>query len=240
MIIYTYYLTFSLEEIMNEENKLADAVNAWNAVRTAGKVTVVDTSQAQTVASGGDVTLIASSGQTIQIIPRILDSQTFTATIGTYDPTIGAVNPIIMEDGSSSFLGPIGGYTTSDLASMRTRATESLASSDAAVQQAAQNLIAALDSVAVGSYQVGTTGAELKIPANYSGNTVYYQVNVTSNGSKLFSVIISVGSSSGNPITEAARVLETAITNANANANNSASQESSTGDNSSNESSTNP
>ena len=234
-------VAFDLEVVVrNEENKLADAVNAWNAVRIAGKVTVVDTSQAQTVASGGDVTLIASSGQTIQIIPRILGSQTFTATIGTYDPTIGAVNPIIMEDGSSSFLGPIGGYTTSDLASMRTRATESLASSDAAVQQAAQNLIAALDAVAVGSYQVGTTGAELKIPANYSGNTVYYQVNVTSNGSKLFSVIISVGSSSGNPITEAARALETAITNANANANNSASQESSTGDNSSNESSTNP
>lgn len=217
---------FDLDVIVrNETDKLQEAVNAWNAVRSVGKIIVVDTSQTQSVANGTDLTLMASGGQTIQVIPRVLSSNGFTATLSTYDPTISATGPVTYDAATHEITSTTHGYTAAQLTELRNKANAILNSTGATSDEinAAQNMITVLEQVTTGYFAVGAAGIELIVPGNYSGSTMYYQIAVNSGGAKLFTVILSVAPES-NPLPAAASTLESAWTTFSArqaNSNNS-------------------
>ena len=203
--------TFTLDmTIRNTADGLQSAYNTWNAVRSVGSVTVKDasgnTTETVSVLNGESRSLLLESGGAISVKARVGSSGSFTAAIADYDPASGAT-------GRASF-GPTHKYSEAQLAAYEQQARDVLAITDVTDDEiaAAERLLRLVSELrsSEGNYNADARTISFAAPHNYTGSNLYYLITVKdSNGSTLFSLIISVRSEA-DPIPAAANALAAA------------------------------
>ena len=138
----------------------------------------------QTVTSG-DAPLLAESGETLRIVPRIVGSyDAFTATLVEVEATSGALGRPKLNDTR--------GYTEESIAAKAEAATDSR---EAAIWNATKPQ--------TGSFEFDTKEIRFLPPRNYTGAPMQYQIRITSAESASSELVINVTvKSESNPVTE--------------------------------------
>ena len=206
---------FSVDIIVRSEpDPLPAALEAWNAVRTAGALTLVDSEggagETVSIPYGGTVQQLMKSGGELEIDPHALDGG-FRADIRDLEPVTGATGP--------ADLGVTHGYTEERLQQLSTEAQAILddIESTSDLCTAAQNVLDAIELVkeTEGRFNAGGSSIRFTAPKNYTGGVLYYRVSVVSakTDELLFNVDVSVRAEE-NPLSVAVSQLEKAKSDA--------------------------
>ena len=210
-------ISFNLDVyVSSEKDPLPQAMEAWNAVRTAGVARIVTDSgtavDTVSIIAGGTQQILLSSGGQLEIVPHSSGSGAdYQVTLRDLDPATGATGP--------ASLGVTHGYTTERLQQATTEAYRIMydGTSSQELRTAARDVLNAISEINAteGSFENSGSSASFTAPHNYTGGNMYYRITVTSGSTNelLFNVDVSVRAEA-NPLTEALSQLQTARNNA--------------------------
>ena len=190
-------LSFSVEvTVRSEQDKLQSSYEQWKALRTGGRVVILDAGgnekESDGILDGDNKSVLIESGEGLKIYPRTdTGSESFMAVLYKYDPAT-------MGTGKAS-LDPTHGYTDERLAEMVAYADMVLGLKEEDLtdgeEKAAREFLEIIEtySSSAGSFQADQRPVEFTPPRNYTGSNLYYKISVTGqNGETMFSLIISV------------------------------------------------
>ena len=188
-------LSFSVEvTVRPEQDKLQSSYEQWKALRTGGRVDILDSDsnvkESAGILDGDNKSVLIESGEALKIYPRTDEgSNSFTAVLNSYDPAT-------MGTGQAS-LNSTHGYTEAQLQDMEEYAQMVLGIPDVTdgEKNAANAFLEILETYrnAAGSYQSAQRPVSFTPPRNYTGNNLYYKITVNGqDGGNLFNLIISV------------------------------------------------
>ena len=202
-------LTFSvLVTVRPEADMLQDAYENWKAIRSGGKVDILDADETvydtQGLVQDEAKNILISSGDSIKAYPRIEDGTSFTASLYSYDPATGASGRASLE--------PTHGFTDAQLSEMEAYANEVLSIKGATdgektAAQKVLDLIADYRSSG-GSYSASAKPITLVPPRNYTGSNLYYRIVVTAAGGETLATIIVSVQSEENALAKAYSTLQ--------------------------------
>ena len=222
-----YRLTVSAKEIpetaysvdiavRSEPDPLPAALEAWNAVRTAGVLTLLDAEgeaeEEANILFGETYQQLLKSGGMLEIVPHS------SSVVGRFKAAIKDLDPVTGATGTAE-LGVTHGYTEDRLASLRREAYMLLDDSDSTrdVRNAAQAVLDAIEQVSDtgGSFDGSGSGISFTAPHNYSGSALYFRISVVNAETEelIFNVDVSVRAEE-NPLSVAVSQLEKAKSDA--------------------------
>ena len=189
--------SYTLDIIVGkEEDQLGKAIEAWEKVRSVGSVSVLNTSggveETSDLKQSDQKSLLIDSGEGVKVVPRVAESEGFTAVVNSYDPATQA-------KGRADLLVRHS-YSEDTLLRYESEANTILSAAESTDDERTEaqnvlNIISAMRAGA-GSFTSGTSEILLNAPKNYTGSTVSYIVTVTnsSTNAELFSLIVTVNS----------------------------------------------
>ena len=187
--------SYTLDVIVGrEDEKLTKAIEEWDKVRSVGEVSVLsETGAVEETTSlllNDRKSLLIKSGEGVKVVPRVSDSDGFTAVVNSYDPATQAKG--------RAELGVRHSYPEDTLLRYESEANTILSSAESTDDERteAQNVLNIISAMRAGNgdFSAGTSEILLNAPKNYSGSAVSYIITVTNSktASELFSLIVTV------------------------------------------------
>ncbi len=204
-------VSFIVEITVRPENdRLQSATDAWNQVRTAGNVKVLNsfgsTVETITLLKAETKPLILESGEGLNIIPRTSMYPNCTVAVTSYDPSTGATG--------RAKLDATHGYSEAQLSSREAFANETLAIEGVtdAEKAAAQKVLSAIRALrnSAGSFDPSASPTAFRAPHNYSDSKIYYQITVRDNSGELVFGLVVTFQTEKDPLPDAYSALQEA------------------------------